>query len=433
MDAPVSRYRRRIVDDELDELLAGLPAISLDGPKAVGKTATALQRAATVYRFDDEAERSIAQADPSRLLEGERPVLIDEWQRFPESFDRIRRAVDDGAAPGSFLLTGSASPIEPPTHSGAGRIVQVRMRPMSLAEREVDAPTVSLKALLRGESNRDAPTPITGRTEVNLERYVHEILASGFPGLSGLSDRLVRAQLDGYIDRIIDRDFDELGHQVRRPATLRRWMQAYAAATATTASYEKIRDAATSGHGEKPARATTQPYRDALERLWILDPLPAWLPTRSRLARLAAPPKHHLADPALAARLLGVDAPTLLHPPQRVSPPIAREGTLLGGLFESLVTLSVRVYAQAAEARTSHLRTWSGDHEIDLIVEHGQKILAIEVKLGQTPEDRDVRHLHWLRNEVGEDLVDAVVVTTGHAAYRRPDGIAVVPAALLGP
>jgi hypothetical protein len=427
LHAPAGRYRRRIVDDELDELIAGLPAIALEGPKAVGKTATALRRAATVHRLDEAAERAIAQADTSRLLDGERPVLIDEWQQLPESFDRVRRAVDAGAPAGSFLLTGSASPSEPPTHSGAGRIVHVRLRPMTLAERDIDAPTVSLRELLQG-----GRAPITGRTDVNLERYVHEILASGFPGLRGLSDRLARAQLDGYIERIIDRDFDELGRQVRRPGTLRRWMQAYAAATATTASYEKIRDAATSGHGEKPTRATTQPYRDVLERLWILDPVPAWLPTRSRLARLSAPPKHHLADPALAARLLGVDAGTLLHA-RPAGPPITREGTLLGGLFESLVTLSVRVYAQAAEARTAHLRTWSGDREIDLIVERGGRIMAIEVKLGQAPDERDVRHLLWLRKELGDELADAIVITTGQAAYRRPDGIAVVPAALLGP
>jgi uncharacterized protein len=421
------KYQRRIVDRELDELLAGLPAIALQGPKAVGKTATALRRAATVYRLDEEAERSIAEADPSRLLDGERPILIDEWQRLPESFDRVRRAVDDGAGAGSFLLTGSVSPTDPPTHSGAGRIVQVRLRPMSLAERDIEAPTVSLGQLLQG-----GRVSISGRTDVNLERYVHEILVSGFPGFRGLSDRLARAQLDGYIDRVIDRDFDELGRQVRRPGTLRRWMQAYAAATATTASYEKIRDAATSGHGEKPARATTQPYRDVLERLWIVDPIPAWLPTRSRLARLSAPPKHHLADPALAARLLGVNAETLLRA-KPAGPPIAREGTLLGALFESLVALSVRVYAQAAEARTAHLRTWSGDREIDLIVEHGQKVVAIEIKLGQVPDERDVRHLLWLRNELGDALADAVVITTGQAAYRRADGIAVVPAALLGP
>lgn len=113
---------------------------------------------------------------------------------------------------------------------------------------------------------------------------MEEILASGFLGIHGLTPRLLRAQLDGYLERIVDRDFEDLGRQVRRPATLWRWMQAYAAATATSTSYEKIRDAASSDRGERPTRATTQPYRDVLERLWILDPIPAWLPTRNRLA-----------------------------------------------------------------------------------------------------------------------------------------------------
>jgi predicted AAA+ superfamily ATPase len=426
-DAVSESYLRRVVDEELDELLAGLPAIAIDGPKAVGKTATALRRAATVYRLDDDDERSIAQADPSRLIEGEKPVLIDEWQRLPESFDRVRRAVDDGAGPGSFLLTGSASPTDPPTHSGAGRIVRVRLRPMTLSERGIDSPTVSLARLLQG-----GQAPIHGRTDVGLAHYVDEILSSGFPAIRDLPPRLLRAQLDGYLERIVDRDFEDLGRQVRRPATLRRWMQAYAASTATSTSFEKLRAAAANDRGDTPTRSTTQPYRDVLERLWILDPLPAWLPTANRLARLSSPPKHHLADPALAARLLGVDADILLHGGQ-AGPPIPRDGTLLGALFESLITLCVRVYAQSAEARTAHLRTWSGDREIDLIVERGPKILALEVKLGQVPEDRDVRHLHWLKHELGADLADAVIVTTGQAAYRRPDGIAVVPAALLGP
>ena len=209
-------------------------------------------------------------------------------------------------------------------------------------------------------------------------------------------------------------------------------MQAYAAATATCASYEKIRAAASKRARREADEGDHAPYRDVLERLWILDPVPAWLPTRNRLARLSAPPKHHLADPALAARLLDVDATALLHA-RPAGPQIPRDGTLLGGLFESLVTLCVRVYAQAAEARTAHLRTWSGNREIDLIVERGQKILAIEVKLGQLPDERDVRHLHWLRDELGENLADTLVVTSGKAAYRRRDGIAVVPAALLGP
>jgi predicted AAA+ superfamily ATPase len=127
-----------------------------------------------------------------------------------------------------------------------------------------------------------------------------------------------------------------------------------------------------------------------------------------------------------------VDADALLSA-QPAGPPTPRDGTLLGALFESLVTLCVRVYAQQAEARTAHLRTWSGDREIDLIIERGPSLLAIEVKLGQVPNERDIRHLLWLKEKLGDDLSDAMVITTGHTAYRRADGIAVVPAALIGP
>lgn len=419
-------YLSRIADREIDELFEELPAVAIEGPRAVGKTATAERRAATVHRLDVDEERSVAEADSSRLVSGDKPILIDEWQRLPASFDRVRRAVDDGAGPASFLLTGSAAPTRPPTHTGAGRIVRVRLRPMTLAERGVGSPTVSLAELLEGRRER-----LLGQTEVDLERYVDEILASGFPGMRELSLPRREAQLDGYLDHIVDRDFEELDREVRKPATLRRWMAAYAAATSTTASFETIREAAAGDRGEVPARATALPYRDVLERLWILDPVQPWLPTRNRLRRLTAPVKHHLADPALAARLLGVDASVLLKG-ESSGPRVPRDGTLLGALFESLVTLSVRVFAQRVRARTAHLRTWGGEHEIDLIVERGQSIVAIEVKLGVVT-DRDVRHLLWLREKLGDELADAVVVTTGKYAYRRKDGIAVVPAALLGP
>jgi predicted AAA+ superfamily ATPase len=285
---------------------------------------------------------------------------------------------------------------------------------MTLVERQIDEPSVSLGALVAGDGG-----PVEGRTAVDLEQYVEEILASGFPGLRGLSSRHRRIQLDGYLTRIVDTDFPELGQSVRRPQGLRRWMAAYAAATATTASYERIRDAATGGEGEKPARSTTLPYRDVLERLRILDPVPAWIPTRSRRKRLAQPPKHHLADPALAARLLGVTAsPLLSGKPSGVLLP--RDGTLLGGLFESLVTLCVRVFAQAAECSVGHLRTRGGRHEVDLIVERDdQRVIAVEVKLSPMLKREDVAYLRWLQRELGGDLIDAVVVTTGTHATRR--------------
>jgi predicted AAA+ superfamily ATPase len=424
----VRPYRRRIVDDELDELMPALPAIAIEGAKAVGKTATASERAATVHALDDLARRAIAAADPTRLLDATPPVLIDEWQYVPETWDLIRRAVDAGAAPGMFLLTGSASPSGTSTHSGAARIPTVRMRPLALAERIDSQPSVSLTELLSGR--RDS---ISGTTAVRLEGYVEEIIASGFPGLRGLPPRALRTQLDGYVARVVDRDFPELGHTVRNPTALRRWMAAYAAASSTTTTFEKIRDAATGGEHDKPARKTTLPYRDVLERLWILDPIPAWQPTRSRLSRLTAAPKHQLADPALAARLVGASAEALLAG-QDLGPPMPRDGTLLGALFESLATLSARVYAQAAEATVGHLRTFAGEREIDLVVQRQDgRVLAIEVKLARTVTESDARHLKWLATEIGDELLDAIIITTGNEAYRRPDRIGVVPLALLGP
>ena len=424
-------YQPRIIDAELDELLPALAAIALEGAKGVGKTATAERRATSVVRLDEPAQRAIAEADPAAVLQRQPPVLLDEWQRVPAVWDAVRRAVDDGASPGRFLLTGSAVPGERPMHSGAGRIVSLRMRPMTLFERGVDTPTVSLRSLLTGKK-----PPVSGTTRVTLTDYVGEILRSGFPAYQSLTGRALRTQLDSYLARIVDRDFKEQGTVVRRPETLRRWMTAYAAATSTTASLEKIRDAATGDERDKPAKATGVLYREVLERLWIVDPVPPWLPSNNHLTALAQSPKHQLVDPALAARLLHVDADALLEGTPLDGPSLTlapRDSTLLGRLFEALVTQNVRVYAQAAEASVHHLRTHAGRHEVDLVVARDpRRVVAIEVKLSAGVDDDDVQHLHWLKEHIGDDLLDAIVVTTGPQAYRRRDGIGVVPAVLLG-
>ncbi len=426
----VPTYTRRVIDDELDEVFGPLPALALGGAKGVGKTASGQRRVETIVRLDDPAQQEIARADVTRVLAGPAPILLDECQRVPALWDAVRRAVDDGAPPGPFLLTGSAAPVDgdPQLHSGAGRIDVLRMRPMTLAERLGLDTSVSLRALLAGEQ-----PAIGGSSDLSLADYTEEILRSGFPGIRPLEGRARRLRLDGYIARIIDRDFrDELGETVRRPDTLRRWMAAYAAATATTASLEKIRDAATHNQAT-PAKTTVLAYRDALRRLFILDPVDGWAPTHSHLKRLTQSAKHHLADPALAATLLGLTEDKLLRGEGGMVA-IPRDGTFLGSLFESLATLSVRVYAQAAEARVRHLRTGRGEHEVDLIVEgRADEVVAIEVKLSSTVDDADVKHLNWLRRELGDGLREAVVVTTGPQAYRRRDGVCVVPLALLGP
>lgn len=424
-------YLSRTVDAELDELLTGLPAIALEGPKGVGKTATAGRRANTILALDDPGARELLAADPDRIDRALAPVLVDEWQRYPPVWDLVRRSVDRDPSAGRFLLAGSATPVEAPTHSGAGRIVRVRMRPMSLAERAIAEPAVSLAALLSGTR-----PPIDGTTAVDLLGYTDEILASGFPAIRPLAPRARRAQLDGYLARIVEHDFPEQGHLVRRPATLRAWLTAYAAATSTTASYNAILDASTAGDTDKPAKTTTIAYRDVLTQIWMLDPVPGWLPVNNHLARLAQAPKHNLADPALAARLLGASREALVqgHDSSAIPAVPRKHGTVLGALFESLVALSLRVYSQRAEASVSHLRTSDGSHEVDFIIERDDhRVVAVEVKLSSYVADADVAHLLWLREKLGDELLDAVVLYTGRNAYRRADGIAVVPAVLLGP
>ncbi len=421
-------YRRRIIDEALDELFPDLAAIALEGAKGVGKTATAIQRASTVLSLNNPNEHAALAGNLDLVTQVPPPVLVDEWQLEPSVWDRVRRAVDDDGTGGRFLLAGSAG-VAPGVriHSGAGRIVSMAMRPMSFSERCVHDPTVSLRALLNGESQE-----LSGTSDVDVPAYTDEILRSGFPGIRDLPKRARELQLDSYVARIVERELPENGVSVRRPGALRAWLAAYAAATATNAAYSTILDAATPGDADKPARQTVGAYREHLRRIFILDPVEAWIPTFAPLKRLTFAPKHHLVDPAIAARLVGVDKASLLRGEgNRVS---TATGTWLGALFESLVTQSVRIYADAATAKVGHLRTKNGSHEIDLVVESSSRsCVAIEVKLANTVDDRDVEHLAWLRGQVGGRLVDRIVIYTGRFAYRRRDGVAIVPLALLGP
>lgn len=419
-------YRRRILDEVLDELFPQLPAIAIEGAKGVGKTATAERRAQTTYHLDNESELTMVEADSSLVTEGLKPVLVDEWQLHPPVWSAVRHAVDRHASPGSFLLTGSASaPHTARIHSGAGRIIRLVMRPMSLIERGIETPSVSLRDLIT--SSRSL---ISGRTSIGTRTYLQEILQSGFPGLRHYHGRALQEHLDGYSARIVDHDLVQVGRTIRRPRALYAWLKAYAAALSTEASYTAILDAATAGEDQKPSRQTADSYREYLEAAFLLDPLPAWTPTFSPLKRLAKSPKHHLVDPALAAALIGSTEESLI----QGTGPARTNGSWTGALFESLAAQSVRVYAQFSGATVSHLRLRNGDREVDLIIEgRDGSVCAIEVKLSTTISDYDVRHLGWLEDKIGSRLVNKVVLYTGPLAYRRPDGVAVVPLSLLGP
>ncbi|MDR3300797.1 MAG: DUF4143 domain-containing protein [Candidatus Accumulibacter sp.] len=419
-------YRPRLQDAPIKRRIEELPAVCIDGAKAVGKTETARKLAASELALDNVALRQLAAADPARIATGKKPVLIDEWQRLPEIWDSVRRFVDADTTPNQYLLTGSAYPAKAKIHSGAGRIVHVLMRPLSLQERGLDTPTVSLGALLSEES-----AEVTGHTDIGFSDYAREIVKSGFPGIHPLSLAAARKQVEGYLANALSRDFADQGIQVRKPGVLRNWLRAYAAATATTASYSTVLAAATPGESNKPSANTTRAYRDALANLWLIDPVEPWVPLGTRFQYLGKTPKHFLVDPALSAALLGFfeDRPdgdgavTAFHSPER---------TLLGSLFEALAAQSLKVYAEVNEAELGHFRSSNGHHKVDFIVQKGRRVIAIEVKLAPSVESRDLTHLKWFMAEFASFDITPCLMTTGRDAYTRPDGIHVIPAVLLG-
>ncbi len=412
-------YLERVIDYEISQVFSQLPALSIAGAKGVGKTETAKRRARTVYQLDRADTRTILQADPEVFLREPTPVLLDEWQLLPECWDTVRRAVDNGARPKSFLFTGSASPkAGVQTHSGAGRIVTLRMRPLTLSERGIAQPTVSLRNLLNGEREID------GICDMRAGDYAEAICQTGLPGFQHLHGRALRLSIDSYLRDVIDKDIVTQGYFTRTPHTLHAWLRSYAQATATTASYAQIVEGATADEPDKPSSETTRTYRDFLTKLWILEPLNAWQPLGAGWKRLTSSPKHHLVDPGFAARLLDLEADDLLRP---------GSGSIYGTLFESLAVLCVRVYAQALEATVGHFRTRAGEHEVDLVLQgRGGATVALEVKTANRVTDHDVKHLLWLRERAGTKMRAAAVLYGGRQAYLRKDGIAVIPLGCLG-
>lgn len=259
-------YLPRYLDATLEDLLTHFRAVAIDGPKAVGKTETMLRHVDRTLRVDDVDTRRLIEAQGTAMWRDTARVGIDEWQYYPPLWDSVRREVDD-KAPTQFILTGSASPSpDYDTHSGSGRIISNRMRPLSLAERAGTTPTISLVDIFDGTAR------IEGSCDLTIEDYARQICASGFPDINPLPERHRRVALASYAQRIIDRDIADMGATVRSPASLRAWLGAYAAATATTSTYDTIMAAATPAQGDKPARATFERYRELLDKIWVSTP-----------------------------------------------------------------------------------------------------------------------------------------------------------------
>lgn len=403
-------YLPRLVDPLLRELLTDHPAILVVGPRACGKTTTGRQHCAGRLRLDRPAEATAVRADPdAALAQGPFPLLIDEWQAVPDVLGAVKRAVDEGARAGTFLLTGSSqADLTSAGWPATGRLIRVLM--YGLIERELEhgasRPPFMDRLVADGLAGVSMPSEVP-----DIRGYVARALRGGFPdaALAG-SERAARRWLSSYVDQLVSRDVTLVG-AVRDPMRLRRYLQALAASTGGAPNLKTLIDASGIDRG------TANAYDALLERLLITDRLPAW--SANQLHRLSRLPKRHLVDPAFAGPLLGVDARAVL-----------RNGDLLGRLLESFVVAQLRAECAVSDLspRLFHVRDANGRHEVDILIELADgRAIGIEVKADAAPGPEAARHLHWLQEGIGNRFALGVVLHTGPRPFRLAESVVALP------
>jgi len=422
-------YKKRLIDDMLLEYKKSKFAILVEGAKATGKTTTCEEITEESFYLDQPIQREVIESNPQMVFASGKDVLLDEWQRLPEIWEIVRRKVDEGTYQGAILMTGSSPSLQPRIHSGSGRILRFKMRPLSIEERELDVAKIKLSHLLTGNIEE----AFTYQTAVTLDHYLDEIFNSGFPGIRLEPEKFRVRSIQSYIDNIIHHDLLEQEIKVRKPQSMKAWLTAYAAATATNASSSTIAEAAFADDGGAVSANTIQSYKEILQGIGVIEQVLAWLPLGSLFSNLGKTPKHFLVDPAIAVTLLNVTKKNILQG-RRLPKTIGKlNKTFLGQLFESLVYQSLATYTDICEAHLSHLRLRGGEKEIDFIVQKEDTLIAVEVKSKAKIEGKDVASLHWFEQKVNKEYdVVKVVINAGPYAYKRIDGVIVVPLALLG-
>lgn len=417
----MSSYRPRVADDELSDLMGFMGAVLIDGPKAVGKTVTASQAAKTVFRMEvDRAARAALEAYPDQLFASPTPILFDEWQETPDIWNLVRRAVDDHAEKGLYLLTGSSRPRDNARlHSGAGRIGRLRMRPMSLFESGHSTGAVSLAAIL------DGAEPTGSAASLSVPDLLERVVIGGWPETVELPEKAARSWLAAYVGNIVEVDVPSLGPR-RNPGNLSRLLASLARAVGTPVRRSALAIEVGGQNGPIDDRTLTN-YLDALDRLMLTEPLPAWQPHMRSRTRLRTTPVHHFVDPSIGLAALGVGRAELLADLEAAGFP-----------FESLALRDLRVYSQALGATLSSWRDTQLNKEVDAVLElPNGRWAGFEFKVGESQADAAAAALTDMASKVDTlrhgEPVALVVVTGGRFAYRRPDGVLVVPLTALGP
>ena len=415
-------YRRRIVDKILLDKLEAKGAVVIEGPKWCGKTTTALQVAKSVLRMDEPSKRDIniqiSEIDPSRLLNGKIPKLIDEWQIAPKIWDAVRYEVDIRGEEGQFILTGSAVPIESKeiTHSGTGRFTWLTMRPMSLYESGESTGEVSLKELFCN------PDKITGINNLDIDRLAFVICRGGLPNSIDMKEKPALSQAIDYYDAVIRSDINRADGISKNPERVKRLMRSFARNQGGQVANTMFRDDIRANDTESLSEDTIATYINALKKIYVIEDMPAWNPNLRSKTSIRTSDTRYFVDPSIATAGLGIFPQDLVN-----------DLNTLGLLFETLCVRDLRVYADALDGNVLHYRDKSG-LECDTVIHlrNGKYGLA-EIKLGgQRLIEEGVANLKSLAAKIDTTKMPKpsfmmIVIGIGEFAYRREDGVYIVP------
>ena len=414
-------YLPRIFDNILARRLKAKDAILVEGAKWCGKTSTAQQQAASALYLQDPASRDqnlrIAEINPSLLLEGDVPRLIDEWQLAPKLWDAVRFEADKRQEFGQFILTGSTVPPSKGArrHTGTDRIGRMTMRPMALAESGESNAKVSLRSLLAGD-----PLPMA-KSDITLGDLAFLVCRGGWPRSVKASDSVALQQAFDYLDAIVEDDISDIDGTPRDPMRARAIMRSYAR---MISSQEKISQmVADVARSDNPsADATVRSYLSALRRLFVLEELPAWNPNLRSKTAIRSSDTRYYVDPSIAAAALGIGPNDLI-----------QDLKTFGFLFETLCVRDLRVFADALGGNVYHYRDKDGQ-ECDAVIHlRNGRYGLIEIKLGgDRLIEEGARSLKALEEKIDTDKMYApsflmVLTGTGDFAYRRKDGVYVIP------
>lgn len=412
------KYLPRLCDLELHKALESSGAVLIEGAKWCGKTRTAAKISnSTLFMQDpDNAASYLAMADtkPSFLLKGETPRLIDEWQMAPVLWDAVRFEVDKRNEVGQFILTGSAVPSDNVTaHTGTGRISRMLMRPMSLYESLESNGNVSLADLFAGKHDIEAVSELT------IEKIAFALCRGGWPAsVDKNSQAALRMAMD-YVEAVINHDVSRVDNVDKNPNRVRILLRSLARNISTMATIQTIHDDI-EATDDTISEKTISSYLNALNRIYVVEDLQAWSPSLRSKTAIRTSAKRQFVDPSIATAVMRINPEGVL-----------KDFETFGFLFESLCTRDMRVYAQVNDGDVFHYRDKSGLEADMVIVLHDGRWGAVEVKLGNKQIELAAENLLKLKNRIDTNKMGEpsflMVVTGGQFAYRREDGVLVVP------